>query len=167
MWTSPMPHSCWRNTPQPCGSIQLLGDILHTMNTGFLIVLTCLLASNLSAADKPSANQDYRADTPGFELPATAEKRLLEQIHHNKVVYIREMAYARRRGFDYLGIFAGFEKNSGFESVWHQTLVLRKKSDEPDWSKAELFRCEGSISVLLESIEEEDLNKRLLPWPPK
>ena len=49
------------------------------------------------------------------ELPHSAELLLLKALNARKFLEVHEVRYRTANGFDYLGVFATFEADSGFE----------------------------------------------------
>ncbi len=73
------------------------------------------------------------------KLPSSAEHLLVQRLGATKLFAVNELQDRTIEGFDYLGVFASFEVTSDFESLYHPTIVLRKKHSEADWSNADLF----------------------------
>jgi len=90
---------------------------------------------------------DYRSQNHGIELPKAAEMLLLERIKAKKIVALRALAFEHSGGHDYLGVYAAFEIDWGFERVWHPLpFVLKKETTEKDWAKAKVYRLkEGTL----------------------
>ena len=106
------------------------------------ISFSCILA----AAAMPAAG--IQAKDANEQLPASAEKRLVSELHAEGVASMEDVHTRRIEGCDYLGFITGLEVKWSFEGVYHQWLVLRKKSTEGDWSKAEVFRIEVPPATL-------------------
>jgi|GEM_PF-4943241 len=98
-------------------------------------------------------------------LPSSAEQLLVQRLGATKLFAVNELQYRTVEGFDYLGVFASFEVTSGFESLYHPVIVLRKKHSETEWSNADLFSI-GSNKPLdaVFQLPEPEFKAALYPW---
>ena len=110
------------------------------------IICTAIVASGLAA-----------------ELPQSAESFLLKHLDARKLLAVHEVRYRTASGFDYLGVFATFETDSGFETWYHPEVILRKRNADVDWSKADLFHSRKRV-VDLFALPDVEFQKALTPW---
>lgn len=140
---------------------------LASMSVSLLLTASPLLAT------QEYVILDYRAWTPGLELPPSAEKFILNVLHAEKLAGFDNLAFRRTHDFDYLGIDATLERSRSFEakargeepSSYRQVLILRKTHKEPDWSKAVLFYMDQPQPLFVFfGLPEDKFVKLLAQW---
>jgi hypothetical protein len=97
------------------------------------------------------------------ELPQSAESFLLKHLNALKLLAVHEVRHRTANGFDYLGVFATFEVDSGFETWYNPEVILRKSHADVDWSKADLFHSRKRV-VDLFALPDVEFQKALTPW---
>jgi hypothetical protein len=85
---------------------------------------------------------------PDIELPASAEKLILEKANAKKVVDIHDLFFRRTQNADYLAVKVTLEIEWGWESWYHITLILEKPVDESGWQNARLYTSSLDITEL-------------------
>jgi hypothetical protein len=95
------------------------------------------------------------------ELPQSAESLLLKTLNARKLLEVHEVRHRTANGFDYLGVFATFEVDSGFEKWYQPEVILRKRHNDADWSNADLFRSRKRIIDLF-ALPDVEFQKALI-----
>ena len=134
------------------------------MKATLTLIAFCSMMTSLWSQE--SAIEEFMNTHPRFELPKSAETLLIKLSRAERIVGVNWMTYRRYSHTDYLGVTIEFEIKWGFEGIYHQCLVLRKPSNEADWSKAEIFDTDENIFLLFAKNEEKDLIKGLTPRKP-
>src|SRR5213080_4314592 len=114
------------------------------------IPLVCLLIAGMCGAQVAP------------ELPPSAKQRFAAELDAKDIRGIDELVFRRAGEFEYLGVQAGFAVPWWWESVFRHGYVLRKRSSDPDWSKAELFDVRLPVGQVLSG--PGVLESELLPW---
>ena len=97
------------------------------------------------------------------QLPSSVETVLLGHLNAGKIIDVHDVRQRTVGEFDYLGLFATFEANSGFEKWSHQQVILRKKHLDANWSQAQFFHSGRRLADLF-ALTEPEFQKALTPW---
>ena len=97
------------------------------------------------------------------KLPLSAEQLLVRRLGATSLFAVNELKYRTVEGSDYLGVFANFEITSGFESLYHPVIVLRKKHSEVEWSNADLFSIGSKSLASVFQLPEPEFKAALHP----
>ena len=125
-------------------------------------LLLSLILSNRNALAGEAVNVVSTPQRYVFELPKSAEKRLIDYLSSGKIVDVSEVIFSARNYAEYLGVSISVAKDGGFEGAGHFQLILRKTVKDRDWAKAEILRAEQPLGKLFE-MSDVDFRKFLIP----
>ncbi|MGJ8654776.1 MAG: hypothetical protein ACSHX8_16060 [Opitutaceae bacterium] len=91
-------------------------------------------------------------------LAPEIEKRLIQPENIEKILDLGPTYHFSSESYDYLYFNLSLLGDFGFEDIWHGAKLARKKTDEKDWTKCELYSPVSFYPIdLLNELKDEEI----------